>query len=306
MKISIVTPVYKAEEILPELYARLIKSVTNITDDFEIIMVNDGSPGNDWKVICDLAQNDKRVKGINLSRNFGQHYAITAGLDNCNGDWIVVMDCDLQDQPEEINKLYTKALEGYDLVMARREFRQDKFFKKFTSAFFYIIYDYLTESKTDRTIANFGIYSRKCIDSFCKFHEQSRAFPLIINLLGFQRGFVNVEHAFRFAGNTSYTWKKLISFALSNIISQSNKPLKISVFIGFLLSLFGFFYGIYLIAHYFLTGIPVVGWTSMMVALFFIGGLILANIGVLGIYIGKIFDESKKRPLYIIMDTLNF
>lgn len=301
--ISVVTPVYGCCKSLNSLYKRLESTLSSITSDFEIIMVNDASPDDAWDTIKRLANKDKRVKGLNLSRNFGQHYAITAGLDFADGDWTIVMDCDLQDQPEEIIKLYNKAQEGYDVVFGRRLDRKDSVFKRFTSKLFYKIYDYFTDSNVDNTIANFSIISKKVLISLRKLKEQNRSYPLFINWVGFNRTNINIEHASREEGKSSYTIEKLINFAIDSIVSQSNKPLKLSIKFGFLLSFLTMFYAIWLVARYFLYGTVVEGWTSVMVSLYFIGGLIFANIGILGLYIGKIFDETKNRPLYIISDT---
>ncbi len=301
--ISIVTPVYGCCKSLNNLYERLNKTLSDITNDFEIIMVNDASPDNAWEAIKELAKKDDRVKGINLSRNFGQHYAITAGLDYANGDWVVVMDCDLQDQPEEIIKLYNKAQEGYDIVFGRRAQRQDNFFKKLGSKIFYKVYDYFTESDTDNTIANFSILNKKVVKEFQKLKEQNRSYYLFINWLGFKRTNVDIEHSKREEGKSSYTLKKLINLAIDSIVAQSNKPLRLSIKFGFLMAIFSLLYTGWLLVRYFLFAIPVEGWTSMMVSFYFIGGLLFANMGFLGLYIGKIFDETKNRPLYVVSET---
>ncbi|MEV9616326.1 glycosyltransferase family 2 protein [Aliarcobacter butzleri] len=301
--ISIVTPVYGCCKSLNNLYKRLNKTLSDITNEFEIIMVNDASPDNSWEAIKELAKKDDRVKGINLSRNFGQHYAITAGLDYANGDWIVVMDCDLQDQPEEIIKLYNKAQEGYDVIFGRRAQRQDSFLKKLGSKIFYKVYDYFTESDTDNTIANFSILNKKVVKEFQKIKEQNRSYYLFIDWLGFRRTNVDIEHAKRGEGKSSYTLKKLINLAIDSIVAQSNKPLKLSIKFGFIMALFSLLYAAWLMVRYFLFSIPVEGWTSMMVSFYFIGGLLFANMGFLGLYIGKIFDETKNRPLYVVSET---
>jgi dolichol-phosphate mannosyltransferase len=303
MKLSIVTPIYGCGASLDILYRRLNKTLTTITDDFEIIMVNDYSPDNAWESIKELSLKDKRVKGINLSRNFGQHKAITAGLDYASGDWVVVMDCDLQDQPEEIVKLYDKAQEGYDIVFGRRAERKDSFFKKQSSKLFYKVYDYFTESKIDNTIANFSIISKKVLDSLTQLREQNRMYPLFINWIGFNKTEIDIEHAKREEGKSSYTLKKLIDLAIDSIVSQSNKPLKLSIKFGFIISFLSLFYALWLVGRYFIFSIPVEGWTSVMVSIYFIGGLLFANMGILGLYIGKIFDETKNRPLYVVSET---
>lgn len=303
LHVSVVTPVYGCCKSLNNLYERLNKTLLTITNDFEIIMVNDSSPDNAWETIKELAKKDNRVKGINLSRNFGQHKAITAGLDYAKGDWIVVMDCDLQDQPEEIVKLYNKAIEGYDIVFGRRAERKDTFFKKLSSKLFYKVYDYFTESKIDNTIANFSIISKKVLNTLKKMREQNRTYPLFVNWVGFKRTEINIEHSSRDEGKSSYTLSKLINLAIDSIVSQSNKPLKLSIKFGFVVSFLSLIYGVLLIVRYLISGVPVEGWTSVMVSIYFIGGLLFANMGILGLYIGKIFDETKNRPIYIVQET---
>ncbi len=302
--ISMVIPIYRNEPFIDELYSRLTANLSAITGDFEIIFVDDGSPDNSWNLIAGNAEKDRRVKGIRFSRNFGQHFAITAGLTHSSGDWIVVMDGDLQDRPEEIINLYHKALEGYEVVFARRLVRKDTLYRKLCSRMFYKFFDLLAGTKTDAAVANFGIYSRKVIDSFNKMREHSRLFPLFVHWLGFNTAYIDVEHSERSTGKSAYTFGKKLDLALDTIISMSNKPLKISVKLGLLLSFLSFLYGVFIIMKYLLWGVPVMGWTSLMVSLYFIGGLLLSTLGVLGIYIGKIFDEVKNRPLYIIAEKV--
>lgn len=303
--ISIVIPIYGCTSMLNQLYQRLSTTLSTITKNFEIIMVNDSSPDNAWESIKLLAKEDKRVKGINFSRNFGQHKAITAGLDYAKGDWVVVMDCDLQDQPEEISKLYNKAQEGYDVVFGKRVQRQDKFLKKNLSKVFYKIYDYLTGYDTDHSIANFSIIASKVVKNFRTMGEQHKPYGYFVNWLGFKRVNIEIEHAERAEGESSYSFKKLIDLAINNIISQSNKPLKMSIKFGFTMSFFSASYALYLVSRYLLSDITVAGWTSVMVSIYFLAGLLLVNLGFVGLYIGKIFDETKARPLYVI-DEITF
>lgn len=302
--ISVVIPVYKNEPFIDRLYTRLTANLNTLTADFEVIFVDDGSPDNSWKLISGKAEKDPRVKGIRFSRNFGQHFAITAGLAHCRGDWIVVMDADLQDRPEEIINLYNKASEGYEVVFARRQVRKDTLYRKLCSRMFYKFFDFLSGSKTDAAVANFGIYSRKVIDSFNKMREHSRLFPMFIHWLGFNTAYIDVEHAERNTGKSAYTFGKKLDLALDTIISMSNKPLKISIKLGLLFSFLSFIYGVFIIMKYLLWGVAVIGWTSLMVSLYFIGGLLLSTLGILGIYIGKIFNEVKNRPLYVIAEVV--
>ena len=303
--ISVVVPVYGCCTSLKKLYERLEKTLSPITKDFEIIMVNDASPDNAWEIIKELAKKDKRVKGINFSRNFGQHRAITAGLDYAEGEWVVVMDCDLQDQPEEILKLYNKAQEGYDIVWGKRVDRQDGFFKRLGSKLFYKVYDYFTEKQSDSSIANFSIISQQVVQELRVLKEQNRNFPLFVEWLGFNVAQIDINHAAREDGKSAYTLKKLINFAIDSIVAQSNKPLRLSIQFGFIISLSSMLYTLYLIGRYFMYSIPVEGWTSVMVSIYFIGGLLFANLGFIGLYIGKIFDEAKNRPLYVVKEEIN-
>lgn len=300
IQISIVSPVYRAEKIIPILVNRIEKSVSKITNDFEIILVEDGSLDNSWKVIEAVSKTNLKVKGIKLSRNFGQHPAIMAGLSKAKGEWVVVMDCDLQDQPEEIEKLFNKALEGYDVVLARRSNREDTFFKKLSSAFFSKVYGFFTDTKYDNEIANFGIYHKKVINSVLEISDYIKFFPLFINFVGYRSTSIPVEHASRESGISSYSFSKLISLATNSIISFSNKPLKIFVKFGLIISFVSFCVGIYYIIEAFTNKIEVLGYASLIVSVWFLSGAIITIIGVTGIYVGKIFDQSKSRPAFII------
>jgi glycosyltransferase involved in cell wall biosynthesis len=303
--ISVVSPVYGCSACLLELCNRLRQSLMQLTENFEIILVNDASPDQPWQIIRSLAKADKRIKGIDLSRNFGQHYAITAGLDHARGSWVVVMDCDLQDQPEEIPRLYHKAMEGFDVVFARRADRQDRLLKRTTSKLFYRIFDYLTDQKSDPAIANFGIYSQTVIANVCRMRESARAFPLFVRWLGFNTTSIDVNHASRAAGRSSYTISKLIWLAINSIIAQSNRPLRVSVQAGFVIAAASLLAALALTLRYFIYGITVAGWTSILVSLWLIGGMLMMNLGFLGLYIGRIYDETKSRPLYVIRELRN-
>ena len=225
-KISVVVPVYGCCDSLKKLYDRLQKSLSTISEDFEIILVNDASPDNSWDTIKELVSKDDRVKGINFARNFGQHKAIAAGLNFSKGDWVVVMDCDLQDRPEDIVKLYNKAQEGYDAVFGQRIGRQHSRRKRWASRAFIAVYDYLSDSKTDPTIGNFSIISRKVVDGLKELKEQHHPYTFFVIWLGFKRTYIEIDHAKREIGESSYNFKRLIELAMDNIVSQSNNCLK--------------------------------------------------------------------------------
>ncbi|MGL2964070.1 glycosyltransferase family 2 protein [Flavobacterium sp. RSB2_4_14] len=300
MKLSIVSPVYKAEKIIPKLVERIENTVSKISDDYEILLVEDCGPDNSWEVIEMIASKNPKVKGVKLSKNFGQHPAIMAGLSQAKGDWIVVMDCDLQDQPKEIIKLYQKAQEGFEVVLARRVYRSDTFLKKLSSKIFSKIYSFFTETKYDNEIANFGIYHRKVINSILEISDYIKFFPLFVSFVGYKSTSITVEHALREEGKSSYSFSKLISLAFNSIISFSNKPLKLFVKFGMIISLLSFCVGIYYIYQALHHEIAVLGFTSLIVSIWFLSGIIITTIGVTGIYIGKIFDQTKNRPVFII------
>jgi dolichol-phosphate mannosyltransferase len=298
--LTIVSPVYQAEDIVDELLGRIHKSVSGITQNYEVILVEDGSKDNSWNKIEKHCKRDNRIKGIKLSRNFGQHNAITAGLDHCKGDWIIVMDCDLQDQPEEIPNLYAEALKGFDIVFARRKQRHDSYFKKLTSKLFNKIFVWLSGMPDAQSVANFGIYSADTIKAVNKLREPLRSFATMIKWVGFETTSINVEHAERYAGKSSYTLRKLLRLAIDVSLSYSDKPLRMTVKVGAFIAIGAFCFGIYTLYKYFSGGITEPGFASLILSLWFLSGLIIFILGVIGLYLGKVFEGIKHRPLYII------
>ncbi len=301
--ISVVIPVYKAEHCLDELYRRLISALESVSPNFEIVLVEDCGGDNSWRAIEQLAAIDLRVRGMQFSRNFGQHYGITAGLDYCRGEWVVVMDCDLQDRPEEIPRLYAKAIEGYDIVLARRGARSDPLLKRVTSKLFYKIFSYLADLDYDGESGNFRIMSRKVVDNLCRMREQLRFFGGLVQWMGFPTSDIEVTHAERFSGKSTYTFSKLWKLATETIIAHSDKPLRLAVRFGFFMAFFSFCYGAFIFVRAIYHGSQIPGWNSLIVSLYFIGGIIIGILGILGIYLGKTFDQSKQRPLYIVRQT---
>lgn len=292
--------------MIDELARRLIKSISSLTSDFEIIFIDDGSPDNAWEVIVKNASRDARVKGIKFSRNFGQHHAFTAGLDVCTGDWVVVMDSDLQDRPEEIPKLYTKAKEGYDVILARRMERQDGILKRLSNWIFYRIFNALTNMDYDSRVGVFRIISKRTVCQFRTMREQHRFLNGLIRWMGFSTATVDVLHGKRPDGKSSYTLRKLLGFALDIIVSYSERPLKVALFFGFLMALLSFLFGIVFLIKAFIYGSPITGWSSLIISIYFLGGITIMVLGMIGIYVGKTFSEVKKRPLYIVSQTTGF
>jgi glycosyltransferase involved in cell wall biosynthesis len=274
--------------------------VGSITLDFEIILVEDASPDQSWSVIERIAAHNPRIRGIKLSRNFGQHYAITAGLDAAKGDWVVVMDCDLQDRPEEIPALWTKAQEGFDVVLARRAFRQDSFLKRFSSRLFYRTLAWLTGSHQDETIANFGIYSRKVIREIVGMRESIRYFPTMVRWVGFRQTTLDVVHAANSERVSSYNFNKLFNLGLDIMLAFSDKPIRLTVKLGLGIALTGFLFAVFTLIRYLQGEIIVAGYASLIISLWVLSGFILITLGVVGLYVGKTFEGVKNRPIYII------
>jgi len=305
MRISVISPIYKGEKMLDELVSRIETSVETFTKDYEIILVNDSSPDDSWNKIKEICAKDKKVKGINLSRNFGQHYAITAGLTESTGEWVVVMDCDLQDRPEEIPNLYQKAQEGYDTVFAELIERDDKFLKKFTSRAFSYFFAYFTDSPVGKKTNNFGIYHRKVVDAVLSMGDYIRCFPVEVRWVGFRIGYHPVVKDARAEGTSGYTWAKLFAFAFNNIIAFSNKPLRMAMRLGFYIVLAAILLVMYFVIRYLTGGIGVSGFTTLVVSVWLIAGILISLIGMVGIYLGSVFDKVKDRPTFIIKEKLN-
>jgi glycosyltransferase involved in cell wall biosynthesis len=301
--ISVVVPVYNCTACLFELVNRLTATLSSISSVYEIILINDASLDGAWDVIVDLSKSDTRVKGINLSRNFGQHAAITAGLDNARGEWVVVMDCDLQDLPEEIPRLYDKALMGYDLVVGLRKNRQDPVIKRLLSQAFWKVFKLLSGTAYNHQLGNFGIYSNKVILNISKLREQTRGFGMFAFWVGFKRTEIEVDHGARIHGHSAYTFTKMASFALDLVTSHSDGLLRLTIKVGFIVSFLSLLFGCWLLIRYYLWATPVVGWASLMVSVYFMSGLLMGSIGIVGLYVGKIFNEVKGRPLYIVSQT---
>jgi glycosyltransferase involved in cell wall biosynthesis len=303
-QLSIVSPVYRAERLVTPLVEEIIRVVSTMGITFEIILVEDGSQDRSWASVVEVTKRYSQVVGIKLSRNFGQHYAISAGLAQARGEWVVVMDCDLQDRPDQISALWQKAQEGFDVVLARRALRQDHAVKRLGSHFFYRILGYLTGSPQDPAIANFGIYHRRVVDSINSMSETIRYFPTMVRWVGFHSTAIDVSHAARPEGKTSYNWRKLLNLAIDICLAYSDKPLRLAVKLGFLISAGSFSYAAYMLFRAFRGQIEVLGYASLIVSIWFLSGLIIFILGIVGLYVGKSFEGVKSRPAFIIQEKI--
>ena len=303
--ISVVTPEYNGEKMVHELVERIKKSVSSITDNFEIILVNDSSPDNAWEEIKKECTSDKRVIGLDLSKNYGQHYAISAGLAYAKGQWVIVMDCDLQDTPEKIPNLYAKAQEGYDIVMVRRVVKHVGWWKDHSSIWFHAVLSFLSGAPSDPSLSNYSILQRKVVDQINCLPQKSRSYGSMLNMFGYKTAYLEFEQAARGEGHSGYTFRKMFKLAMDIIITTTNRPLRLAVVLGFTMSLFSFLLAVYNVFAKLVGLIDISGYTSTIFSIWFVGGLLLFVMGILGLYIGKIFDQVKGQPLYIVRESIN-
>lgn len=305
-EISVVSPVYQASGNVDELVKRIASELSQITERYEIVLVEDGSSDNSWNEILAHCQVNERVKGIKLSRNFGQHHAITAGLQYSKGKYVIVMDCDLQHDPAYIKDLVFAAKEGYDIVYTVVDSREFPFLKNFFSNFFYWLFNMLTDTAAaSRNVGSYSLLTRKAVDAYCQYKDFHRHYLLIVRQLGFRSTEVPIVHHPRQHGKSSYSLLKLINHAIDGITSQSTKLLRFIVSFGLLFVLGSFIAALIIVYRYSFQGfLP--GWTSLIVVMLLCTGVILLSVGVIGIYISKLFDQVKKRPLYLVDQLINF
>jgi len=305
VEISVISPIYGTPELIPVLCSRVKSALESLALEYELILVFDCSPDEGWKRIQEECRNDSHVKGIKLSRNFGQHAAITAGLEAASGNWIVIMDCDLQDMPEEIPRLFQVASEGYDIVLAQRSVRVDGFLRKAVSSMFYRVLGYMTDSELDASIANFGIYHRKVINAMLSMKDKTRFFPMMVQWVGFRSKKVPVKHARRELGKTNYTWSALFKLAFSSMLSFSDKPLRLTVGLGMCMCSITVLIGCFYLLRYLAGGITVSGFASLILSIWFLSGIIIFILGIVGLYLARIFQQVKDRPVYIVDNKEN-
>lgn len=304
MDISIVVPVYGCPEALIPLHDRLTKTIKKLKKSYEIVFVNDGCPKNSWEIIEKICKKDRKTVGINLSRNFGQIHSTNAGISYASGDYVVLMDCDLQDKPEGIENLFNEINKGYDIVFAKRINRKDSAITKLFSKIFYRIYNSLIDGNYDGDICNYCIVRRKVVDEYLKINDNNKSFTVTLSWMGFKSSVIEMDSDERFEGKSSYTFRKKIDLAIDLLTSQSNKPLKLVVYLGSIIAFISFIFLFIQIIKYYVSDVPA-GWTSIIASIFFMGGLMLLCLGGIGIYVGNIFNQTKGKPEYLIDEILN-
>ncbi len=303
--ISVVIPLLNEEGIVKELINRVDTNLKKITEDYLIILIDDGSTDKTWEAIENEFLNNKKLSAIKFSRNFGHHYAITAGIDHSKSDWVIVMDGDLQDRPEVIPELYEKAKQGFDVVFVNRVERKESLSYLLTQKLFYRFLNILSGIKFNSKQANFSIISFKVAEAHKQFREQSRFYGSTIKWLGFSEASIEAPHGKRLSGKPSYTLKKRFQLAFDIILSFSERPLKFVTSLGLTISVASLIFAFFIAFKAQNSEFSVMGWPSIIFSIFFTTGINLTILGILGIYIGRVFNQVKQRPLYLVEKLLN-
>jgi glycosyltransferase involved in cell wall biosynthesis len=298
-ELSVVVPVYGCARSLEHLHSRLVPVLREIAGTYEIVLVDDRAGDGSWPVIEQLAAEDESVRGVLLSRNFGQHAAITAGLSYARGDWVVVMDCDLQDPPEDIPRLYAKALEGHDIVFGRRTNKPTGRIRRGLASLYFKGLQVFTGARLDGQYGTFSVISRRVVHGFLEMRDQDRHYLMILNWLGFDTTSVDYDPAHRYEGRSSYSLPKLISHALDGVFFQTTVLLRWIIYLGFVVATIGIGLAVYFGVER-VAGHAYPGWTSLAVLVLILCGFIILSLGVTGLYIGKLFDQTRGRPIYVV------
>jgi len=305
--ISILIPAYNEEPVLDKLFTRLANLANETKDyDFEFLFVNDGSKDKTLDFIKDYADTDPRVSYLNLSRNFGKEIGMIAGLDHATGDAVVIIDADLQDPPELIPEMIKLWEDGYDDVYAKRKSREgESWFKKFTSKMYYKTLQSVTRIPIQEDTGDFRLLDRRVVEALKQFRESQRNTKAMFSWVGFHKKEILYDRDSRAAGETKWNYVKLVELAIDGITSFTTAPLRISTYAGIAVSILAFIYLVYLVIRTVFLGVDLAGYPSMMAVILFLGGVQLLSLGIIGEYIGRIFNETKQRPLYLIEEYHN-
>ncbi len=305
--LSVVVPMYNEEEVIEVTYRRLKAVLDTLGETFEIVFVNDGSRDRTSDIVRGICAEDRSVKLVEFSRNFGHQIAVTAGMDHSSGRAVVLIDADLQDPPELIVEMVARWREGYDVVYGKRiERKGESWFKKMTAAMFYRLLRSMTSVNIPVDTGDFRLMDRKVCDALTSMRERSRFIRGMVSWAGFKQTSVDYAREERFAGETKYPLRKMIRLSIDAMTSFSTRPLKIASILGFVLSAIGFVYLFVVLYQRFFTDSTTAGWTSLIAISLLFHGITLSLLGVLGEYIGRTYEEAKRRPLYLVSDAINF
>lgn len=302
--LSVVVPYFNEQEVLPELHQRLSSVLDSLADTSEIIYIDDGSTDNSLAIVESFTSRSSSIQSVSLSRNFGKEAAMSAGLEHCHGLAVILIDSDLQDPPELIPQMLDKWREGYDVVnMQRAERLGETWFKRQSAAVFYRLLNSMVKSEIPENVGDFRLLSREVVDHINRLPERNRYMKGIFAWPGFKQATIQFQRDARFSGETKWNYLKLIGLAVDGITSFSIRPLRLATVLGSLIAGGAFIYGVMIVIKTLLFGDPVTGYPSMMVVQLALGGIQLLSIGVLGEYIGRIFIETKQRPLYLVQSV---
>jgi dolichol-phosphate mannosyltransferase len=299
VELSVVVPVYGCGACVEHLHERLTATLTEMGVSYEIVLIDDRSEDGSWPKIEQLAQRDRAVRGVLLSRNFGQHAAITAGLRYARGAWVGVMDCDLQDPPEDLPRLYAKALEGHDIVFGRRVSKPTNLVRRQLGKLYFSGIRVFAGSQIDGQYGTFSVISRKVVDAFLRFRDQDRHYMMILTWLRFDTVAVDYTPARRYRGRSSYSLSKLLEHAFDGVFFQTTVLLRWIVYAGFCLAGLGTLLA-FLLIYVRVVGTVYPGWTSIVAGGLLLGGFTITTIGITGLYVGKVFDQVRERPVYVV------
>ena len=300
--VSVVIPVYGADSILPELIKQINEKGTSIEYELEIILVDDRGSDKSWSIIKELKKTSPNITGFKLSRNF-EHAAITAGFEKSSGEYVVVMDCDLQDNPKYIPELFNKTKEGFDIICTLKKTKRYSKFRKITSNLFYYCSNWLSGVKLEDNLGGYTMLNRQAVDAFLLLKDKHRHLSILFAWLGYNRGFITVVHDDRFEGESSYSINTLLKHAVDSIVSNSTKLLSLTIGLSFVFILTSMILVISIIIRSFYTSFSI-GWPSIVVLILFCTGFILLAVGIIGLYIGRVFEQTKDRPLFLIQEEV--
>lgn len=305
--VTVIVPMYNESEMASVFFRTIVPVLQELPCDYEILCVNDGSTDDTWQHICDHAQGNPSIKGLNLSRNFGKEIALSAGLEHAEGGAVIPIDCDLQDPPTLIAAMVEEWQKGFDVVLAKRTDREsDSAFKRWTSSAFYSLISRIAEIEIPANVGDFRLLDRKVVNYLLMYPERTRFMKGIFASVGFNEAVIEYSRPERAAGETKWNYWQLYRLALEGIISFTSFPLKIWSYLGATIALAAFLFGGFLVFRTLVFGVDTPGYASLMVVILFMSGLILLSLGIIGEYLARIFVEVKRRPLYIVMDKCGF
>jgi polyisoprenyl-phosphate glycosyltransferase len=303
IRYSFVIPVFNERETLPELHQRLSQVIDGLDGEAELLFVDDCSHDGSYELLAELGRQDGRIRVLRFARNFGHQVAITAGLDHAAGDAVIVMDADLQDPPEVVPDLVARWQEGYEVVYAVRARRSgESWFKRKTAAWFYRVLRWIAHVEMPLDAGDFRLVDRRAVDAFRSMRERGRYVRGMFSWVGFRQIGVPYDRAERYAGEPKYSYRKSLTLAIDGLVSFSNAPLRVALVAGFVFSSLAFLVGVFAIVAKLAGAFVVPGWASILVVISFLGGIQLTLMGMLGLYVGRIYEEVKARPIYILRE----